>query len=367
MKVAGRGVDEHRCLGPGEIPSLDARGAVARPDRPVEQVVADDDVLRSGEAVLDGSPVGAAEEHGVVQNLSVRRIGDHDADVARLPDAAKDHVVADDAARVIEAGDLKPVRDAARTVDEQVPLGDGVARMIPHQQRGAGEAAGRRDEVSEDVVADDPVGARVDVDAVDVRIPGGRRVLDHGVLDDTVVDAAAGAVGIALDELLPGVDQLHVVHARTLRAGIEDDRVVVEVANREVRYRDPLYVAAGPDAVRRLAVRGDVHPRSFQHDRVAIVGAAADGDVRVGAVDVQRAGQLIRARGDQNRRVRRELTYRRLELRLGRHGDDGAARRRQRRNRGGRANVPAVRRPRCGRRHEERRRHSESIANEHAR
>src|SRR5919204_243720 len=88
----------------------------------------------------------------------------------------------------IEAGDLQAVGDAARAVDEQIPLGERVARVIPHQQRRAGEAAGRRDEVAEHVVANDPVRAGVDVHAVHVRVAGRRRVFDDRVFDDAIVD-----------------------------------------------------------------------------------------------------------------------------------------------------------------------------------
>ena len=68
---------------------------------------------------------------------------------------------------------------------------------IPDQHGRARPAARRRDDVAEQVVPDDPVGAGVHVDAVGVVVLRRRRVLDHRVLDDAVVDAAAAAVGIA--------------------------------------------------------------------------------------------------------------------------------------------------------------------------
>ena len=72
--------------------------------------------------------------------------------------------------------------------------------------------------------------------------------------DDAVVHAAAGAVRVGLDELLSGVDQAHVVDERRLRPGVQHDRVVVDVADRQVRDRDAPHVAADPDAERDAAV-----------------------------------------------------------------------------------------------------------------
>ena len=250
---------------------------------------------------------------------------------------AIDEVVPDDPARVVVGRPLdQPERDLALAIDERVAVDQRVGRRVPHQDRRARELTLRRAHVPEQVVPDDPVVAGVDVHAVRVVVAAGRVELDHRVLDDAVVHAAARAVRAGLDVLLSGVHQPHVVDERRLRPGVQHDRVEIDVANRQARDRDAAHVAADPDPERHAAVARGIHPFPDQHDVVAVSSVAADADVREGAVDVERGGQVVGAGRDQDRRVGGDGGHRVLELRHGGDAHDRAGRRRQRRRRHGR-------------------------------
>jgi hypothetical protein len=158
--------------------------------------------------------------------------------------------------------------------------------------------------------------------------PAGGRVLHDGILDDTVVHPAA--VEARLDELLARIHQPHVVDARSLGAGpgIELDRMVVHLFDREIRDQDPTRVA-DPDAVGHAAVARVGHAAADEHHVVAGVRAPADGDVLNVAVDPERAREEVRSGLDEDRRARGQGLHGGLELTLGRNHDGAAAGRRQ--------------------------------------
>ena len=210
---------------------------------------------------------------------------------------------------------------------------DGVARAAPHEHRGPQRLRrrGGHADVAEQVVADDPVGAVVDVDAVRVAVGGpDGRVLDHAVLDDAAVHAVrVREVHRALHELLARVEQAHVVEADAVAAllALELDRVVLDLAHRQVRDQHVLGVLAG-DAVWDA---GHGHAVADDHHVVAVAGRAAQGDVRDVVADAQGPGQVVGARLDHHRRVRRQARDRVLQAAQRRHGDDVAGGRRERR------------------------------------
>ena len=163
---------------------------------------------------------------------------------------------------------------------------------VPHQDRRPRELSLRGANVAKQVVADDPVVAGVDVHGIRIVVTARRVVLEYGGPDDAIVDAAAGAIGARLQKLLPRVDEPDVVDERRLRARIQHDRVIEHVADRQMRDRDALHVAAHPDAERHAAVRRTVHAFADQHDVIAFAGGAPDADVGEAAVDVQRRRRL---------------------------------------------------------------------------
>ena len=95
----------------------------------------------------------------------------------------------------------------------------------------------------------------------------------------------------------------------------------------------PCDVPADPDAKRHAAVVRGVHPLSDEHDVIAVARRAADADVGERAVDVERAGEVVGARRDDDRPVRGDRGDGVLQLRHCRDVDDGARRRRQRHRR----------------------------------
>ena len=153
-------------------------------------------------------------------------------------------------------------------------------------------------------------------------------------------------VGIRLDELLASVHEPDVVHERRLDSGVQNDRMVVDVADRQIRDRHAAHVAAHPDAERHAAVGCGVHPLTDHHHIVVVAGRAAYRDVGEGPVDVERGRQCVRAGGHDDRRVRRDRRNRVLQLDDRRHVDDTPARRRQRRRRAGRSRHDGSRRTR---------------------
>jgi hypothetical protein len=322
MQIAGCRVDEQRGGRIGVVAAHGCRRAVPRRHRAIENVVGNDDAARVGKAVLDRVRVGARDENGVVQHLRARRVADVDRRVPRQ--AAKDEVVPDDAAGMIVRRALDQTkRDLALAVDERVAVDDRARRRVPHQDRRPGQLR-RRADVPEEIVPDDPFVGGMHAQAIRVVVAAGRLVLDDRVLDDAVVHAAARAVRVGLDELLAGVDEPDVVDERRLRAGIEHDRVVVDVANGQVRDRHAANVAADPHAERNAAVGRRVHAAAHEHHVVAIAGCPANPHIRERAVDVQRRREVVGAWRDHDGGVRGHRGNGVLQLRDGRDVDDGA-------------------------------------------
>ena len=176
---------------------------------------------------------------------------------------------------------------------------------VPRHARiaGPGELARRGQQVAEQVVPDRPSCVPSGCRPLAVVVLRGGRELDHRVLDDAVVDAAAKAIRVDLDELLAGVDQMDVVDVRVLGLVVEDDRVEEEIPDGQVGDGDAVDAKPGPDPERHAAVVRLRHARARPAPRRRIGGRAANPDVGH-AVDVERAGQNVGAWRDHDGGVR---------------------------------------------------------------
>ncbi|MBN9523510.1 hypothetical protein J0H58_34185 [bacterium] len=143
------------------------------------------------------------------------------------------------------------------------------------------------------------------------------RELDHVVLEHAVVHPVAA--GVALEDLLAGVEEAVVVRPDALRAlpALEVERVVVHLTDGEVGDEHVLRVV-DRDAERD---RGVVHPGAADHHVVEVVGGAADGHVldRRVLADVQRPREPIFTRADDDRLAGTKVLNGGLEFRLGGH------------------------------------------------
>lgn len=210
--------------------------------------------------------------------------------------------------------------------------------MVPHQDNGVPEIGGRigRVKVAKQVVANLPAVDVVGADAV--RVAGAAAMIDRaravGVLDQAILDGAivgASAVPeITFDDLFAGIEESIVIEMDPCGSGIrfEIDGVVVDGPDLEISHRDVLSVEKA-EAVSHGII---VHAGAADDDVVEVVGRAADGDVGhlMGKADVERGGDLIRARLHDDGLIRYEVLNCILKLGDRVHPDDIARGRRRR-------------------------------------
>ena len=253
-----------------------------------------------------GRPV--RDEHGVVVDGDAGGGFQADADVGIGPLArVVDEVVADGAGAAFEAVGpaAESEADAAVAVEDDVALDDdvlGPGRVaLPEVDGVFGVAVGGAD-ADEEVVADDPVGAFVDVDSAGVGLvgPAGRE-LEQAVLHEAVGDALGIAVGGgALDELFVAVDEAAVVDAEAgdVVGGVAEDLDAVVEAPAEGEVGDGDVVGGDPEDVFEGGGRAFVG--AAQDDGVAIARQAADEGAVAG--DGQGPGvEDVGAVGDEDR------------------------------------------------------------------
>ena len=128
-------------------------------------------------------------------------------------------------------------------------------------------------------------------------------------LDDTVVDADSCRVGVRFHELLAGVHETHVVDERGVRTRVQHDRMVVDVADRRGRQSSRRVRCRRPRC--RTVRRHRLPLPSLPHDHhiVTIARRAADGDVGKAPVDIERRGNRVGTRRDENRACSRRSRH----------------------------------------------------------
>ena len=125
-----------------------------------------------------------------------------------------------------------------------------------------------------------------------------------------------------------GIDEPDAINARGLGRGIEDDRIVVGLADGEVG--DGRVRAVGPDAVEHPVVVAVVHALPGEDD-VCAPGRASNGDI-VAPIDGENAGELVGAVGEQEGVAMAKIGHGSAELWFGGDVDDAGASERERRS-----------------------------------
>src|SRR5262252_6528046 len=167
------------------------------------------------------------------------------------------------------------IRNSTVHVNEGILFRNRVLRMVPHEYGWVPQIGGRIRgmEVFEHIVSYDPVVNSMGTYAVGIAnacaMVGSRRacrvfhprIFNHSVLDAYAVCRISW---IGFDELRSCIQQLDAVNMRRLRTRIEDNSVIIGIADRQVC--DGGVECIAPDAKEDIAVIGVVHAFAYQYD-----------------------------------------------------------------------------------------------------
>ena len=324
MQIARRGTLEQASLCIRGVTGVDHLSAVAVHDPGIGQIVDDFDTARRSPASFDRVRVATIEQNCVVQHLcATRRNEDAGVEMLDLPFVSVDEVVADDSAFVVgKSFPLhKPISDRAIAVNERVGLANRVLCPVPHQHGGHGFVLGTRGSanITKEVVSYHPIFAAVHVHAVCVTVRrSGLHVLDDAVFDNSVVHAAALAVGAGFDELFAGVNETAMVDVDLVALWVQRDWMEANPADGHVGDGQPFDILGENSMIHGFVV----HTRAADDHVFVPIGLAANRDVVSSLTgNVNRPMQLVIAFAQHDRRIRLEPPERAIDFFDVRNGD----------------------------------------------
>ncbi len=205
-------------------------------------------------------------------------------------------------------------------LESQLRSAQAVRRAVPHQDGRPGHDPRRPADVDELVAADHPVGAMVHIDAVGVVGGRGAGVLEQAVLHGRSINAIGGDAAaiqdrVALEQLLAGVEEAHVVAEDALAAiaAVQLQGGVVDIADRKVGDGHVLGIV---DLDVEGAVRAVVgHAAAIDDHVIAVAGGSAQGDMVHPSIDLEVvAAQVVGAGREHDGGVGLQLRERRLQV-----------------------------------------------------